>query len=158
DRGDGHPAAGQQGTGVERVAAVVPAAGQHDDPGAVHVAGLPAQQGGADRGEPGGGPAHQSPVRDEFHQRAFGGPDGGDLVGVSHGSTCSRAYCPASARRTSPASCPMTRSARAASLAWIISLILGSVPLGRTRTRPSPTSFVYAPGIAASHHNRNEEP
>ena len=85
DRGNGRAAAGQPGAGVERVAAVVPAAGQHDHAGAVHVSRLPAQQGGADRGEPGGGPAHQRPFRDDLHQRVLGGPDGGDLVGVSHG-------------------------------------------------------------------------
>src|SRR5271167_5069912 len=37
DRGDGNAAAGQQGPRVERVAAIVPAAGQHDRPGAVHM-------------------------------------------------------------------------------------------------------------------------
>ncbi len=136
DRGDGHAAAGQQGPGVERVAAVVPAAGQHDRAAAVHLPGVPGQQGGAHRREPGGGPGHQRPVGDDPHQRLFGRPHGVDLVRVSHGSS----YWPARASRTSSASWPMTRSARAASLAWIISLIVGSVPLGRTRTRPSPPS------------------
>ncbi len=44
----------------------------------------------------------------------------------------------------------MTRSATTASLAWIISLIVGSVPLGRTRILPSPPSSASALATAAA--------
>ena len=44
----------------------------------------------------------------------------------------------------------MTSSARRASSAWTISRIAGSVPLGRTRTRPLPASRDSAAETAAS--------
>ena len=100
DRGDGGAAAGQPGARVEGVAAVVAAPGQHHDPGAVHLAGLPGQQGGAHRRRARRRPAPSAcPSGSERHQRAFGGADRGDLVGVSHGVISQARAC-----RTSSAS------------------------------------------------------
>ena len=57
DRGHPRAAPGQPGARVKRVAAVVAAAGQHDDARAVD----PPEQAGADRRQPGRGPLHQRP-------------------------------------------------------------------------------------------------
>jgi hypothetical protein len=80
----GHPRAapGQPGTGIQGVAAVVTAAGEHHDPGPVDLPG----QAGADRGQPGRGPLHQRPGRDGRHEGAFGRPDRGHVVRRPHPS------------------------------------------------------------------------
>ena len=89
DGGDDRAALGQPGPGVQRVSAVVPAAGEHDHPGPVD-ASRPAEQAGARRGQAGGGPLHQRAVRQQRHQRALGRPDPGHGVRVPHaGPPCS---------------------------------------------------------------------
>ena len=132
---------------VERVAAVVAAAGQHHHPGAVHVARVPGQQGCAHRREPGGGPAPSAP-RPGRSPSARVPPSARRRPGMRLAWEFLLSRREAS--RTSSASWPMTRSARLASLAWIISRIVGSVPLGRTRTRPLPPSSASARATAAA--------
>ena len=71
---------GQVRRGVERVTAVVTAAGQHDDPCPVD----PAEERGADRREPGRRALHEGTGGQLRHQFGFGRADRGDLVSFPH--------------------------------------------------------------------------
>src|ERR1700744_1462186 len=92
--------AGQLGRGVESVTAVVPAAGQHHDPGSVD----PAEQLAADGGQASGRPLHQCSVGQGGHQLGLSRPDLGYLTSFAH-------VVQARASRTTSATWWATRSA-----------------------------------------------
>ncbi len=79
---DPRPATGQQGTGVQRVTAVVAGADQQQHAGAVDAV----EQAGADPGQAGRGARHQRARRQLGQQRLLGSSDGGRVVGGAHGS------------------------------------------------------------------------
>ncbi len=71
---------GQVRRGVERVTAVVTAAGQHDNPCPVD----PAEERGTDRREPGRRALHEGTGGQLRHQFGFGRADRGNLVSFAH--------------------------------------------------------------------------
>ena len=80
DRVHGRAAAGEQSAGVQRVAAIVAAAGQHDHPRTVRLLKQP----GAHRGQAERGPLHQRALGERGHQGTLGRADLHDLVGLPH--------------------------------------------------------------------------
>ena len=84
-RVDGHPAAAQEGAGVEGVAAVVAGADDQPDPATVDRTAASLQFGQGDGGQAASGPGHQHTSGQQLSGGLFGRPDLRGGVVAGHG-------------------------------------------------------------------------